>query len=135
MSVLIDTSAWVEYFRATDSPAAREVRRLLSDDADTVVTCEPVAMEILSGATTEAAHAKLERLMNGLPSLKLDDAIDFRSAAAIYRRARQSGNTIRSINDCLIAALAIRHAVTLVHRDADYDVIAAISPLSARRFT
>lgn len=133
-SVLIDTSAWVEYFRGTGSRAALEVRRLLSGEADTVVMCEPVAMELLSGATSDVTHAKLERLVNGLPSLKLDDTIDFRSAAAIYRTARRTGRTVRSINDCLIAALAIRHSANLVHRDDDYDVIAAITPLVAQSF-
>ena len=134
MSVLIDSSAWIEYLRATGSPAAAEVRRLLSSEADTVVMCEPVAMEILSGATSDAAHAKLERLVNGLPSLRIDDALDFRSAAAIFRRARRIGRRVRSINDCLIASVAIRHEVPLIHRDADYVVIAAITPLTARSF-
>ena len=44
--ILIDTSAWIEYLRATGSAAAIEVRRLLSTDADRVVMCEPIAMEI-----------------------------------------------------------------------------------------
>jgi hypothetical protein len=31
-AVLIDSSAWIEYFRATGSPAALKVRRLLSEE-------------------------------------------------------------------------------------------------------
>lgn len=133
MTVLIDTSAWIEYFRATGSPAAVEVRRLLSGDAAQVAMCEPVAMEILSGAVADAVHDKLERLVNGLPSLALDQAVDFRSAATIHRRARRQGMAIGSMTDCLIAALAIRHGVELMHRDADFDVIATLTPLVARR--
>ena len=129
MRVLIDTSAWIEYLRATGSAAAVEVRRLLTSDTE-IVVCEPIAMEILSGAVRADSYAKLQRLVDGLPSLKLDDTIDFRSAAAIFRNARLS---IRNVNDCLIAALAIRHDVELVHSDADYDVIAGITPLKARR--
>ena len=72
--ILIDTSAWVEYLRATGSAAAIEVRRLLSTEVDRVVLCEPVAMEILSGAIDDDKHAKLEQLVNGLPSLGIDDA-------------------------------------------------------------
>ena len=125
--ILIDTSAWIEYLRATGSVAAIEVRRLLSTEPDRVVICEPVAMEILSGAVDDDRYAKLEQLVNGLPSLKIDDAVDFRSAAAIYRAARRAGQTIRSINDCLIAALSIRHGATIIHRDADFEVIAAIT--------
>ncbi|MCI4674089.1 type II toxin-antitoxin system VapC family toxin [Candidatus Mycolicibacterium alkanivorans] len=132
--ILIDTSAWIEYLRATGSAAAIEVRRLLSTEADRVVMCEPVAMEILSGAVDDDKHAKLERLVNGLPSLKIDDAVDFRSAAAIYRAARHAGQTIRSINDCLIAALSIRHGASIIHRDADFEVVAAITGLEAKSF-
>ncbi|MCB0939603.1 MAG: PIN domain nuclease [Mycolicibacterium sp.] len=132
--ILIDTSAWIEYLRATGSAAAIEVRRLLSNEADRVVMCEPVAIEILSGAVDEGKHAKLEQLVNGLPSLRIDDAVDFRSAAAIYRAARRAGQTIRSINDCLIAALSIRHGAGIVHRDADFEVIAAITGLQAQSF-
>lgn len=132
--ILIDTSAWIEYFRATGSAAAVEVRRLLSTGPDHVVMCEPIAMEILSGAVDDAHHAKLEQLVNGLPSLKLDDAVDFRGAAVIYRAARRAGSTIRSVNDCLIAAVAIRHGVSIIHRDADFEVIAAITSLASTSF-
>ncbi len=132
--ILIDTSAWIEYFRATGSAAAAEVRRLLSTEPDRVVMCEPVAMEILSGAVDDDKHAKLEQLVNGLPTLKVDDAVDFRSAAAIYRAARRAGQTIRSVNDCLIAAVSIRHGASIIHRDADFEAIAAITGLEAQSF-
>lgn len=69
--------------------------------------------------------------MNGLPSLRVEDAVDFRVAADIYRAARRSGETIRSIIDCLIAAVAIRHGVELMHRDADFEVIARMTNLVA----
>ena len=132
--MLIDTSAWIEYFRGTGSAAAVEVRRLLSAEPDRVVICEPIAMEILAGALDDERHAKLERLVNGLRSLRIDDALDFRSAATIYRTARRAGQTIRSINDCLIAAVAIRHGASIVHRDADFEAIAAITGVDARSF-
>jgi hypothetical protein len=129
--ILIDTSAWIEFFRATGSTAAAEVRRLLSEETDGVAMCEPVAMEILSGVSDDSTYTKLERLVNGLPSLNIDSSIDFRTAAQIYRGARRAGRTIRSINDCLIAAVAIRHDVRIVHQDNDFDVIAAMTSLAA----
>lgn len=132
--ILIDTSAWIEYFRATASAAALEVRRLLSDEADQAAMCEPVAMEILSGAGDDSTHAKLERLVNGLPSLGIDTSVDLRVAAQIYRGARRAGRTIRSINDCLIAAVAIRHSARIVHRDSDFEVIASMTSLAATSF-
>jgi hypothetical protein len=131
---LIDTSAWIEYFRATGSAAAVEMRRLLSEEADQVAMCEPVAMEILSGVSDDNSHAKLERLVNGLPSLTIDSSMDFRAAAQIYRGARRAGRTIRSLNDCLISAIAIRHGARIVHRDSDFEVIAAMTNLAATSF-
>jgi predicted nucleic acid-binding protein len=132
--ILIDTSAWIEYFRATGSAAAGEVRRLLSDEADQVAICEPVAMEILSGVSDDNTHAKLERLVNGLASLSVDSSTDFRTAAQIYRAAWRGGRTIRSINDCLIAAVAIRHDARIIHQDNDFEVIAAMTSLVATSF-
>lgn len=105
---------------------------MLSSDTGSVVMCEPIAMEILSGAASDVVYEKFERLINGLPSLVLDESVDFRSAATIYRSARRQGMTIRSINDCVIAAVAIRHGAELVHRDADFDVIASFTQLTAR---
>jgi hypothetical protein len=131
---LIDTSAWIEYFRATGSAATVEMRRLLSEEADQVAMCEPVAMEILSGVSDDNSHAKLERLVNGLPSLTIDSSMDFRAAAQIYRGARRAGRTIRSLNDCLISAIAIRHGARIVHRDSDFEVIAAMTNLAATSF-
>jgi predicted nucleic acid-binding protein len=130
--LLIDTSAWIEYFRATGSPAAVEVRRLLTEQPNRVMMCEPIAMEILSGALDDDRYTRLEQLVNGLPSLRIDQAVDFRTAAAIYRSARRGGRTVRSINDCLIAAVAIRYGATVIHRDVDYDVIAGITMLAAQ---
>jgi predicted nucleic acid-binding protein len=129
--ILVDTSAWIEYFRATGSAAATEVRRLISEEERQIAMCEPIAMEILSGAADDNAYVMLERLVNGLPSLGVDNAIDFRAAANIYRAARRAGKTIRSINGCLIASVAIRHGARIVHRDADFDVIGQMTSLEA----
>ncbi len=133
--ILVDTSAWIEYFRATGSTAAVEVRRLVSEETGEIAMCEPIAMEILCGATNDNSYTTLERFVNGLPSLFVDDARDFRAAANIHRAARRrTGETIRSINDCLIAAIAIRHHARIVHCDTDFDVIARITSLEAASF-
>ena len=132
--ILVDTSAWIEYFRATGSAAAIEVHRLVSEETGELAMCETIAMEILCGAADDTMYTTLERLVNGLPSLVVDNALDFRAAAEIYRAARRVGETIRSINDCLIAAIAIRHRARIVHCDKDFDVIARITSLEAASF-
>ncbi len=123
-----------EYFRATGSSAAPEVRRLISHEPADIAACEPVAMEILCGATDVDTSIKLGRLVNGLSSLGVDNSLDFRAAADGYRAARRTGETIRSVNDCLVAAIAIRHGVAIAHCDRDFDVIAGITSLVAASF-
>jgi predicted nucleic acid-binding protein len=53
----------------------------------------------------------------------------FLAAAQIYREGRRHGFTIRSVVDCLIAAVAIEHGATIWHKDRDYDMIARYTPL------
>jgi predicted nucleic acid-binding protein len=51
------------------------------------------------------------------------------AATDIYRRGRRRGLTIRFATDCLIAAIAIRNAVPVWHRDRDFDAIASFTVL------
>ena len=49
---------------------------------------------------------------------------DYYDAAALYRRCRIQGETVRKLIDRLIAAAAIRANTPILHSDADFDVIA-----------
>jgi predicted nucleic acid-binding protein len=125
---LVDTSVWIEYLRGTGSAGHRELRHLLHHETDRVTVTEPVTMEILSGETSPAALAQVEMLLGGLRRISFDAASDFHSAAAIYRAARTAGITVRTLLDCLIAAVAIRTDLTLLHRDRDYEHLADVIP-------
>lgn len=128
MSLLLDTSVWVEYLRDTGSPACVEVARLLAESLTEVVTTPLVVMELLAGARSEEGLRSLEQLTARLPVLALDDALDFHAAAAVHRAARRQGRTVRGLIDCLHAVVAQRHGATLVHRDADLALAASVLP-------
>jgi predicted nucleic acid-binding protein len=129
--LLVDTSAWVEVFRR---PARIELESLL--DLDEVVTCLPVIQEVLQGFTDEAAYRTAHEAMRSFPVVESPlGASVFEEAVALYRRARRSGLTVRSGVDCLIAACALRHALTVVHVDRDFDRIARVAPLKQRRLS
>jgi predicted nucleic acid-binding protein len=125
---LIDSSAWIEYFRKTGSPAHLEVKRLLADSPDAVAMTEPVMLELLAGAPTSHAFLRLQALCRGLPMLSVEAPADCQDAAAVYRTTRAAGLTVRKLLDCLIAAVALRTQATLVHRDMDFDAIAKAIP-------
>ena len=52
--ILVDTSAWVEYDRATGSAVDEQLTNLISTSSDLAVT-EPVLMEVLAGARDDPA--------------------------------------------------------------------------------
>lgn len=123
--ILADTSVWVEYDRASGSPADRRLRELIETDGPLAVT-EPVVMEVLAGARDDRREADLRRLLQRFTLLRFDAIADFDGAAAIYRRCRAGGVTPRGMLDCMIAAVAHRRRATLLAHDADLDRIAGI---------
>jgi predicted nucleic acid-binding protein len=123
--ILADTSAWIEYDRATGSRIDSRVTALISENGPLVVT-EPVIMEVVAGARTEAQADKLRRLMLRGGLLPFDAAIDFEAASLIYRRCRHAGITPRGMIDCMIAAVAWRRGATLLCRDADLEHVAEV---------
>jgi len=125
--ILVDSSVWVEFLRRSDSAARWELRRLLSEQPQAVAICAPVLTELrLTG--DDLARRKIERTLAGLPAINVEPDADFELAADIYRAVRRGGNTVRSMIDCLIAALAHRSGAELVHRDVDMERIAAVLP-------
>lgn len=116
--ILADTSAWVEYDRATGSAVHERMVRLIAQEGPLSVT-EPVVMELLAGARSDQRELDLRRLMLRFQLLPFDAASDFDSAARIYRRCRAVGVTPRGMVDCMIAAVAWRHGASLLALDAD----------------
>jgi predicted nucleic acid-binding protein len=129
VTALVDTSVWIDYLRAADSVARVNLRIRLASEMPAVVMTEPIAMELLAGPTSERGAAAIGRLVDGLPSISVEPALDYRAAAAIYRATRRIGRAVRNLSDCLIAAIAVRAEVTLIHKDADFEAIANVSPL------
>lgn len=123
--ILIDTSAWVEFLRGTESSAHIQVRGLLDDE---IATCDAVRMEVLAGARSERHRDDIGRLLARARTLETLP-VDYDVAALTYRSCRRGGETPRSLIDCLIAAVAIRTGVALLHADRDFDAIVRHSRL------
>lgn len=124
--ILIDSSAWIEFLRDTGSATCEVVTQILGTD---VATCEPISMEILTGARDEQHLANLRGLLASTTMITTQPS-DYEEAAAIYRACRRHGETPRKLIDCLIAAIAIRADAALVHADADFDAIARCTELN-----
>lgn len=121
--ILADTSAWVEYDRATGSAVDRRLHQLVESGGELAVT-EPVVMEVLAGARDERQEARLRRLLSRFELLSFEAVADFEGAALIYRRCRAAGVMPRGLLDCMIAAVALRREAILLAHDADLDRVA-----------
>jgi len=126
--ILPDTSAWIEYLRATGTPAHLRLRRALSE-GEPVATTEPVVMEVLAGARDAMEQANLGRMLQRMELLPVAGLPDYVSAADVYSTCRGAGETVRGLLDCLIAVVAMRTGASLLHADADFDAIARHTPL------
>ncbi len=123
--ILADTSAWVEFDRATGSRTDRRITALL-DTGGPLATTEPVLMEVLAGASSKERERDLRRLLLGLELLPVE-ASDYEAAAALYRRCRRAGVMPRGLLDCLIAAVAWRTDAALLARDVDLERVAKVA--------
>lgn len=123
--ILIDSSAWIEFLRDTRSSVCERVDELLGSR---IATCDVVRMEVLAGARDQEHLEQLRRLL-ARATLLPTESIDFDAAAAIYRSCRSQGKTVRRLIDCLIAAVAMRANVPVLHRDQDFKAIAATTDL------
>ena len=123
--ILVDTSAWVEYDRATGSTADRRIAELIAEEGPLMFT-EPVLMEVLAGARDDARADDLRRMLLRFDLAPFEAVTDFDAATRVYRRCRQAGIAPRGMVDCMIAAVAHRNALTLLAWDADMIRVAEV---------
>ncbi|MEA2237031.1 MAG: hypothetical protein QOC81_1755 [Thermoanaerobaculia bacterium] len=123
--VLVDTSAWL--FK-------NSVEALVTlANSEPLAICPPVMQELLQGAYDDVRMKRVRRIAGNSEMLDSPVPLErFEAAGNLYRIAREKSFTIRSSNDCLIAAIAMHHDVLLLHGDRDFDYIAQLFPLRAR---
>lgn len=124
--ILVDTSAWVEFDRATGSAVDQRLTELIRAGGPIAVT-EPIVMEVTAGARTDERESDLRGLLLRFDLLGLDVAADFDAAVRIYRTCRRNGITPCGMVDCLIASVAGRNGARLLAHDADLCRIADVT--------
>lgn len=126
--ILIDSSAWIEFDRATGSATDQHLTELIRNSTQIAVT-EPVLMEVLAGAKGTNERRILRRALTSFEWLAVDPTADFDAAAKIYADCRKAGVTPRNLIDCMIAAVAMRTGASVLTADRDFTAIAQVQPL------
>lgn len=130
--VLADTNVWIAYFRGERAPtrvrpAAEALDALVV--ADRVVLCGVVEMELYAGLKS-GEREELEAQFAALPFVEAARE-DFRRAGHLLGLLRGQGVTIPS-SDALIAALCLRHGLTLLENDGHFGHVEGLERLPWR---
>ena len=126
--IVVDSSAWIELLRRTESRVDRYLTRLLRDRAELAVT-EVVVLELLAGARRARDQEEIREMLQGIPVLSLEGLVGYERAASMFRNCRAAGEAVRSLLDCLVAVPAIDAGAPVLHRDRDFAKLARHTPL------
>jgi len=122
--VLIDKSAWVQ--RTHSTVARQRIDRLAT--AGRAATCLPVALEQLYSARNREDFAKRRASLDLLVWLPVTAAVE-EEAIDLLSQLAHKGQHRMPLPDVMIAATALVHKATLLHYDADFERIAAVTGL------
>ena len=127
-ALLLDNSAWARLGHAA-LPVARSEEIATAIEAGRVATCLPFLLEAGYSARTAGDHAELLEELHALPSIPIDEEIEQRAAGAQAQLARAGHHRLPPV-DLILAAIADRHGLGILHYDADFDLLGAKTDLS-----
>jgi predicted nucleic acid-binding protein len=95
--------------------------------AGRIATCGIVDLELLFSAPDPGTYAELAKVLRALPRVPVTDAAVDRALEVQGLLATRSQHRAVPLPDLLVAACAERAGLTVLHYDADFDRIAAVT--------
>ena len=121
-TLLIDNSAWARLGDPRlDEDRVTEVAAAV--DAGGLATCLPFLLEAGYSARSARDHGELLDELLALPHFPVDEVVEQRAIEAQRQLARVGHHRLPPV-DLLVAAIADRHRVGVLHYDRDYDLLA-----------
>lgn len=124
--VLVDTSAWIEYFREARRDVAQQVALVLSEQR--AVTTGVVLGELLQGASDSHEIGAIRKIREAVSCLE-GSTVEWEEAGLLARELKRKGHPIALI-DCYLATLAQAHDCAILSLDRHFRFIARHRPLS-----
>lgn len=122
MRYLADTSVWA---RMTERDVYHAVLPLL--ERGLVATCGIVDLEVLYSTRGGDDHLRVRDQRRGMGWMPMPDEVWDRAIEVQGLLARNGRHRGAALPDLLVAATAERHDATVLHYNADYDLIAEIT--------
>lgn len=124
--LLVDSSVWIDRSLRVETDATRFVDE--RDGQEEIAITGAIYQEVLQGARSQRGFDALKDMLSYMLLLEPRELSTYEIAADLYRRARKAGFTVRSPNDCLVAAVALETGALLVHNDRDFVALAQVEP-------
>ena len=118
MRVLVDTSVWIEFFKANSS-VSNNLELLLIEDS--VEICGVVLFELLQGIKSESEKLKIKDILLNLPYVEINKNM-WQKSAEISLNIKKKGYTI-PFSDILIGTLAIENNFSVFTLDKHFELI------------
>jgi predicted nucleic acid-binding protein len=118
--VIVDTSVWIDFLNAVTNPESQWLDLNLERERIGVPTL--VLAEVLQGLRDDREAALVQAELMKFEVIAMPDAALAIDAAHSSRKLRQTGLTVRTTVDLLIANYCIREQHSLLHRNRDFDV-------------
>ena len=131
--ILVDSSVLIDHFRGTINAQTEQLERWLTgeDGPPDIGVADLVIFEVVRGFSTASAQARVRDLLLNLEVVEIGGLENALQAATLYQRLRQSGRTVRSPIDVLLASYCMTHGHALLHRDADFESLKTLGGLDA----
>lgn len=131
MRVLVDSSAWVDFFNGFPSKEHAALSELIAGEEE-VCTCGIVVSEVFQGLRREKPRGEIEKLFREMVFLEPSGIDVCLRAAVIFRGLRSQGMTVRSTIDCILVAIAEESGCEILARDRDIESILRSGLVNAR---
>jgi len=119
--LLLDNSAWARLSDESLAPdRVDEIASALEDRR--IAVCLPFLLEAGYSARNAAEHRELLNELLTLPLLAIDATVERRAIDAQRQLARAGHHRLRPV-DLMMAAIAERHDLGVLHYDGDYDIL------------
>jgi predicted nucleic acid-binding protein len=119
---LVDKSAWA---RLAKPAVAQVVLPLLN--AGHLAVCGMTELEVLYSVRSANEHRRVRQELRGLERLATPDEVWDRAVKVHGALAERGQHRSVAIPDLIIAAIAERHEISVLHYDRDFDVIAEVT--------
>ena len=122
--IIVDTSAWVEYFMGGIPLVVDKVDQCLEQDF--VGIGDLVYCEVMQGIRSPRERSQVSALLLSMPQFDMVGFSIAEKSADNYRLLRSKGITVRKTIDVVIGTFCAEHGFPIIHNDSDFDLMAGL---------